>query len=108
MSLSPYSVFFYLRIETHYSKNSLREETGPQIRLRYEIGRKPRKTCRETKTIPKETPEMRTRKQTAKGKEFHIELVKDHTASVQRAWRKQLNKIENALANSENASLLQS
>ena len=55
-----------------------------------------------------ETLEIRTRKQTAKGKEFQIELLKDHIASAQRAWRKQLNKIENALADSENASLLQS
>ena len=55
-----------------------------------------------------ETLEIRTRQQTAKGKEFQIELLKDHTASAQRAWRKQLNKIENVLADSENASLLQS
>lgn len=57
---------------------------------------------------PEETPEIRTTKETAKGKEFHIKLLKVHTASAQRAWRKQLNKIENALADSENASQLQS
>ena len=57
---------------------------------------------------PKETPKIRTRQQMAKGKGFHIKLLKDHTASAQRAWRKQLNKIENALVDSKNALLLQS
>ena len=61
----------------------------------------------ENQDKPEETLEIRTRQQTAKGKEFHIELLKDQTASAQRAWRKQLNKIENVLVDSENASLLQ-
>ena len=55
-----------------------------------------------------ETREIRTRQQTAKGKEFHIQLFKDQTTSAQRAWRKQLNKIENVLVVFENASVLQS
>ena len=56
-----------------------------------------------------ETREIRTRQQTAiKGKEFHIQLHKDQTTSAQRAWRKQLNKIEDVLVDSENASLLHS
>ena len=55
-----------------------------------------------------ETLEIRTRQQTAKGKKFYIELLKDHTPSAQRTWRKQLNKIENALADSKKALLLQS
>lgn len=62
----------------------------------------------ENQDNPEETLEIRTRQKTAKGKEFHIELLKDQTPSAQRAWRKQLNKIENVLVDSENASLLQS
>lgn len=57
----------------------------------------------ENQDNPDETPEIRTRQQTAKGKEFHIELFKDHTASAQRAWKKQLNKTENVLVNFEHA-----
>lgn len=70
--------------------------------------KKTKKDLQENQDEPEETLEIRTRQQTAKGKEFHIELLKDQTASAQRAWRKQLNKIENVLVDSENASLLQS
>ncbi|KAL9951042.1 hypothetical protein ACROYT_G043634 [Oculina patagonica] len=44
--------------------------------------------------------ESRFRKRTAKGREFHIELMKDQWTAAQRAWRKQLNKIENLLTDS--------
>ena len=40
----------------------------------------------------------RNRKQTAKGKEFQIQLLEEQRSSAQRSWRKQLNRIENCLA----------
>ena len=48
------------------------------------------------------------RKETAKGQEFRIQLLKDQRISAQRAWRKQLNKVENVLADSGETTLLQS
>ena len=40
----------------------------------------------------------RNRKQMAKGKEFQIQLLEEQRSSAQRSWRKQLNRIENYLA----------
>ena len=42
--------------------------------------------------------ENRDRKQTEKGRAYKIELLEDQRRSAQRAWRKQLNKIESHLA----------
>ena len=40
----------------------------------------------------------RNRKQTAKGKEFRIQLLEEQRSSAQRSWHKQLNRMENCLA----------
>ena len=40
----------------------------------------------------------RQQKQTAKGKQFQTQLLEDQRSSAQRSWRKQLNRIENCLA----------
>ena len=48
------------------------------------------------------------RKQTLKGKEYQTQLYQDQRSSAQRNWRKQLNKIENCLADSTNPAKLQS
>ena len=53
----------------------------------------------------KDDREIRTRKETAKGQEFRIQLLKDQRTSAQRAWRKQLNKVENVLADSGETTL---
>lgn len=52
--------------------------------------------------------EIRIRKVTTKGQEFRIQLLKDQRASAQSARRKQLNKVENVLADSGETTLLQS
>ena len=62
----------------------------------------------ENEDEPEEIREVRIRQQTTKGKEFHIQTLKDQRASAQRSWRKQLNKVENFLADSKEATLLQS
>lgn len=51
--------------------------------------------------------EIRDRKHTAKGKEYQIELLEDQRRSAQREWRKQLNRIENLLADTSDPSNLQ-
>ena len=48
------------------------------------------------------------RKQTFKGKEYQTQLYQDQRSFAQRNWRKQLNKIENCVANSTNPAKLQS
>ena len=50
----------------------------------------------------------RTPKQTVKGKEFHRQLYEDQRSSAQRGWRKQINNIENCLADSTDPRMLQS
>ena len=50
----------------------------------------------------------RNRKQTTKGKQFHIQLLEDQRSSAQRSWRKQLNRIENCLADLTEPDKLQS
>ena len=52
-------------------------------------------------------PEIRIRKLTVKGEAFQIQLLEDQRSSAQRAWRKQLNKIENCLADLSESSTLQ-
>ena len=52
--------------------------------------------------------EIRIRKVTTKGQEFRIQLLKDQRASAQSARRKQLNKVENVLADSGETTFLQS
>ena len=48
------------------------------------------------------------RKQTTKGKQFHVQLLEDQRSSAQRNWRKQLNRIENCLADLTEPDKLQS
>ena len=43
-------------------------------------------------------PSKRDRKQTEKGKQFQVQLPEDERLSAQRSWRKQLNRVENYLA----------
>ena len=50
----------------------------------------------------------RNRKQTAKGKQYQIQLLEDQRSSAQRSWRKQLNRIENCLADFTEPAKLQS
>ena len=50
----------------------------------------------------------RNRKQTTKGKQFHVQLLEDQRSSAQRNWRKQLNRIENCLADLTEPDKLQS
>ena len=50
----------------------------------------------------------RNRKQTAKGKQFQTQLLEDKRSSAQRSWRKQLNRIENCLADLTDPDKLQS
>ena len=51
--------------------------------------------------------ENRDRKQTEKGRAYKIELLEDQRRSAQRAWRKQLNKIESHLADTTDPNNLQ-
>ena len=48
-------------------------------------------------------PSKRDRKQTEKGKQFQVQLLEDERLSAQRSWRKQLNRIENYLADETGA-----
>ena len=50
----------------------------------------------------------RNRKNTAKGKQYQIQLLEDQRSSVHRSWRKQLNRIENCLADFTEPAKLQS
>ena len=50
----------------------------------------------------------RNRKQMTKGKQFHVQLLEDQRSSAQRNWRKQLNRIENCLADLTEPDKLQS
>ena len=50
----------------------------------------------------------RTRDQTAKGREFQRQLYEDERSSIQRGWRRQINNIENCLADSTDPRKLQS
>ena len=50
----------------------------------------------------------RTRNQTAKGREFQRQLHEDQRSSAQRGWRRQINNIENCLADSTDPNKLQS
>ena len=50
--------------------------------------------------------ETRVRTKTAKGRGFQIQLMKDQSTSAQRAWRKQLNKVEILLINANDAAPL--
>ena len=50
----------------------------------------------------------RTRDQTAKGREFQRQLYEDERSSTQRGWRRQINNIENCLADSTDPRKLQS
>ena len=52
--------------------------------------------------------QKRTRKQTAKGREFQRQLHEDQRSSAQRGWRRQINNIENCLADSTDPNKLQS
>ena len=56
---------------------------------------------------PENTKSVRERKQTAKGKQYQIQLFEDERSSAQRAWRSQLNKVEGCLADSEDSMVLQ-
>ena len=49
----------------------------------------------------------RNRKQTAKGKQYQIQLLEDQRSSAQRSWHKQLNRIENCLADFTEPAKLQ-
>ena len=53
-------------------------------------------------------PSERDRKQTEKGKQFQVQLLEDERLSAQRSWRKQLNRVENYLANETEPGKLQS
>ena len=55
----------------------------------------------------KEAQEIRIREHRP-WKEFHKQILEDQRSSAQRAWRKQLNKIENRLADSSDSTILQS
>ena len=50
----------------------------------------------------------KTRNQTAKGREFQRQLYEDERSSTQRGWRRQINNIENCLADSTDPRKLQS
>ena len=52
--------------------------------------------------------QKRTRNQTAKGREFQRQLHEDQRSSAQRGWRRQINNIENCLADSTDPNKLQS
>ena len=56
---------------------------------------------------PENTKSVRERKQTAKGKQYQIQLFEDVRSSAQRAWRSQLNKVESCLADSVDSMVLQ-
>ena len=53
-------------------------------------------------------PSKRDRKQTEKGKQFQVQLLEDERLSAQRSWRKQLNRVENYLADETEPGKLQS
>ncbi|RMX52198.1 hypothetical protein pdam_00024091 [Pocillopora damicornis] len=53
-------------------------------------------------------PSKRDRKQTEKGKQFQVQLLEDERLSVQRSWRKQLNRVENYLGDETEPEELQS
>lgn len=53
-------------------------------------------------------PSERDRKQTKKGKQFQVQLLEDERLSAQRSWRKQLNRVENYLADETEPGKLQS
>ena len=53
-------------------------------------------------------PSKRDRKQTEKGKQFQVQLLEDERLSAQRSWRKQLNRVENYLADETEPDKLQS
>ena len=49
----------------------------------------------------------RTRNQTEKGKEYHLQILEDQRWSAQRSWRrKQLDKVTNLLTDFEDIELL--
>ena len=50
----------------------------------------------------------RAQKQTVKGEEFQMHLLEDQRSSAQRSWCRQLNKIENCLADLNEPDTLQS
>ena len=52
-------------------------------------------------------PSKRDRKQTEKGKQFQVQLLEDERLSAQRSWRKQLNRVENYLADETEPGKLQ-
>ena len=56
---------------------------------------------------PKNTTSAREWKQTAKGKQYQIQLFEDERSSAQRARRSQLNKVQSSLADSEDSIFLQ-
>ena len=43
---------------------------------------------------------------TEKGWNYHVQLLEDQSSSAQRAWRKQINKLSNLLADSTTVELL--
>ena len=53
-------------------------------------------------------PSKRDRKQTEKGKQFQVQLLEDEKLSAQRSRRKQLNRVENYLADETEPGKLQS
>ena len=53
-------------------------------------------------------PSKQARKQTEKGKQFQVQLLEDERLSAQRSWRKQLNRVENYLADETEPGKLQS
>ena len=89
------SVNLYLRTETRYSENSFEIKKLKTLRISDKI-RKSEKKMQENQ----DDREIRIRKETAKGQEFRIQLLEDQRIPAQRAWRKQLNKVENVLADS--------
>lgn len=53
-------------------------------------------------------PSKRDRKQTEKGKQFQVQLLEDERLSAQRSWCKQLNRVENYLADETEPGKFQS
>ena len=52
----------------------------------------------------KQTSRIKT--YTEKGWNYHVQLLEDQSSSAQRAWRKQINKLSNLLADSTTVELL--
>ena len=55
-----------------------------------------------------ETGTSKVRTLTAKGKIYHVELMKDPMSSTQCAWRTQMNKVSNIIVDSSNVDVLKS